>query len=119
MGSSYFLPRLVGSSLASELILTGKFIDAQRALALGLVSQVVEPGRMEAAIKEDLQLMLTNSPIGLRLSKEALNVNIDIGSLEAAIALEDRNQILCSLTADAKEGMAAFAERRTPKYQDS
>lgn len=119
MGSSYFLPRLVGSSLASELILTGKFIDAQRALALGLVSQVVEPGRMEAAIKEDLQLMLTNSPIGLRLSKEALNVNIDIGSLEAAIALEDRNQILCSLTADAKEGMAAFAERRTPEYQDN
>lgn len=119
MGSSYFLPRQVGSSLAAELILTGKFIDAQRSLDLGLVSQVVEPGHLEAAVEEDLQLMLTNSPLGLRLSKEALNVNIDIGSLEAAIALEDRNQILCTQTADAQEGMAAFAQRRTPEYKDA
>ena len=63
--------------------------------------------------------MLTNSPLGLRLSKEALNVNIDTGSLEAAIALEDRNQILCAQTADAQEGMAAFAERRAPGYRDA
>ncbi len=119
MGSSYFLPRLVGSSLAAELILTGKFIGAERALSLGLVSQVVEPGQLESAVEEDLQLMLTNSPLGLRLSKEALNVNIDTGSLEAAIALEDRNQILCAQTADAQEGMAAFAERRAPSYRDA
>ena len=119
MGSSYFLPRLVGSSVAAELILTGKFIDSQRALSLGLVSQVVEPGQLESAIEDDLQLMLTNSPIGLRLSKEVLNVNVDIGSLEAAIALEDRNQILCSVTADAQEGMTAFAESRAPEYNDT
>ena len=119
MGSSYFLPRLVGSSLAAELILTGKFISAQRSLDLGLVSQVVEPGQLEAAVEEDLQLMLTNSPLGLRLSKEALNINIDIGSLEAAIALEDRNQILCAQTADAREGMAAFAQRRAPDFQNT
>jgi enoyl-CoA hydratase len=119
MGSSYFLPRLVGASLAAELILTGKFINAQRSLAVGLVSQVVEPGQLEAAIQEDLELMLTNSPLGLRLSKEALNINIDIGSLEAAIAVEDRNQILCSQTVDAREGMAAFAERRVPNYRDA
>ncbi|MEL7199836.1 MAG: enoyl-CoA hydratase/isomerase family protein [Pseudomonadota bacterium] len=118
MGSSYFLPRLVGASLASELILTGKFIDAQRALSLGLVSQVVEPGQLEAAIEDDLNLMLSNSPIGLRLSKEALNANIDVGSLEAAIALEDRNQILCSMTEDAREGMQAFAERRDPVFRE-
>ena len=119
MGSSYFLPRLVGASLAAELILTGKFINAQRSLAVGLVSQVVEPGQLEAAIQEDLELMLTNSPLGLRLSEEALNINIDIGSLEAAIAVEDRNQILCSQTVDAREGMAAFAERRVPNYRDA
>lgn len=119
MGSSYFLPRLVGASLAAELILTGKFIDAQRSLSLGLVSQVVEPEQLEAAIEEDVQLMLTNSPLGLRLSKEALNMNIDIGSLEAAIAMEDRNQVLCAQTADAQEGMAAFAQRRPPEYNDT
>ena len=119
MGSSYFLPRLIGASLASELILTGKFINAQRSLNLGLVSQVVEPGQLEASIEEDLGLMLTNSPLGLRLSKEALNVNIVIGSLEAAIAIEDRNQILCNETADAKEGMSAFLERRAPNFIDA
>lgn len=119
MGSSYFLPRLVGSSLAAELILTGKFIDAERSLALGLISQLVEPGQLEAAIEDDLQLMLNNSPLGLRLSKEALNINIDTGSLEAAIALEDRNQILCAQTKDAKEGMAAFAQKRTPEFHNN
>ena len=119
MGSSYFLPRLVGASVAAELILTGKFINAERARELGLVSQVVEPGELEAAVEDDIQLMLTNSPLGLRLSKEALNVNIDTGSLEAAIALEDRNQILCTQTADTQESMMAFAQRRPPEFHDA
>jgi len=119
MGSSYFLPRLVGASLASELILTGKFIDAQRALSVGLVSQVVEPDQLEAAAEEDIQLMLTNTPLGLRLSKEALNVNIDANGLEAAIALEDRNQILCVQTSDTQEAMAAFIQRRPPAFKDT
>ena len=119
MGSSYFLPRLVGASLAAELILTGKFIDADRALALGLVSQVVAPDQLMNAADEDIELMLTNSPLGLRLSKEALNVNIDAGSLEAAIALEDRNQILCAQTEDTKEAITAFAQRRRPEFKDA
>jgi enoyl-CoA hydratase/carnithine racemase len=118
MGSSYFLPRLVGSALASELILTGKFIDAERALSVGLVSQVVEPNQLEAAAEEDIQLMLTNSPLGLRLTKEALNFNIDANGLEAAIALENRNQILCVQTADTQEAVAAFLQRRPPGYKD-
>jgi len=119
MGSSYFLPRLVGSALASELILTGKFIDAERALSVGLVSQVVEPDQLDAAAEEDIQLMLTNSPLGLRLSKEALNINIDANGLEAAIALEDRNQILCTQTVDTQEAIAAFLQRRPPNYKDA
>ena len=48
-----------------------------------------------------------------------LNVNVDIGSLEAAIALEDRNQILCTQTADTREGMAAFMQRRAPEFRDA
>jgi len=118
MGSSYFLPRLVGSALASELILTGKFIDAERALSVGLVSQVVEPDQLDGAAEEDIQLMLTNSPLGLRLSKEALNFNIDANGLEAAMALEDRNQILCTQTADTQEAVAAFLQRRPPNYNN-
>ncbi|MFC6198511.1 enoyl-CoA hydratase/isomerase family protein [Ponticaulis profundi] len=118
IGSSYFLPRLVGASLATELILTGKFISAERALNLGLVAQVVPEDQLEAAAQEDLDLMLTTSPLGLRLSKEALNMNIDAGGMEAAIAMEDRNQILISQTSDFKEGVAAFLQKRPPNWGD-
>ncbi len=118
MGSSYFLPRLVGASLASELILTGKFIDAERALSSGLVSRLVEEDTdlIEAA-QEDIDWMLTNSPIGLRLTKEALNMNIDANGLEAAIALEDRNQILLAQTDDSREAVKAFLEKRAPEWK--
>ena len=118
IGSSYFLPRLVGASLASELILTGKFISAERALSLGLVAQVVAPEALTSAAQEDIDLMLTTSPLGLRLSKEALNHNLDAGSMEAAIALEDRNQILTTQTDDFSEGVTAFLEKRPPVWKD-
>ncbi len=116
MGTSYFLPRLVGTSLASELMLTGRFIHAQRALATGLVSEVVADGELDTAVRPYLQEMLTTSPMGLRLTKEGLNMAIDANSLEAAMAIENRNQILCSGTEDAKEGMRAFVEKRDPVY---
>ncbi len=117
MGTSYFLPRLVGTSLASELMLTGRFIHADRALATGLVSEVVPDDELPAAAQSYIDDMLAASPMGLRLTKEGLNVAIDAGSVEAAMAVENRNQILCSQTADAKEGMLAFMEKRAPVYQ--
>ena len=54
--------------------------------------------------------------MGLRLTKEGLNLAVDAASLEAAIAIENRNQLLCSKTQDAKEGMRAFIEKRAPQY---
>jgi enoyl-CoA hydratase len=63
--------------------------------------------------------MLTTSPLGLRLTKECLNMSVDAPSLEAAIAMEDRNQILCSQTADVREGMTAFLQKRKPEYRDA
>ena len=119
MASSYFLPRLVGASLASELILTGKFIDAQRAHALGLVSKVVPDAELRSAADEDIDLMLTTNPLGLRMSKEAMRMNFDAPSLEHAIALEDRQQILLSQTEDAKEAGRAFFEKRRPNWKDA
>ncbi len=116
MGTSYFLPRLVGTSLASELMLTGRFINAQRALTSGLVSEVVPDDQLKNAAQPYLQEMLTTSPMGLRLTKEGLNMAIDANSLESAMAIENRNQILCSGTEDAKEGMRAFIEKRDPVY---
>lgn len=117
MGTSYFLPRLVGTSIASELMLTGKFIDADRSLRANLVSQVVPEAELLATGQRCANEMLLASPMGLRLTKEGLNVAIDAPGLEAAIAVENRNQVLCSRTEDAKEGMRAFIEKRPPVYQ--
>jgi len=119
VGVSYFLPRLVGSALASELLLTGAFIDAERALKVGLVSDVVPEAELEARGQAMVDAILANSPLGVRLTKEALNMNIDAQSVEAAIALEDRQQILCAQTDDMREGIGAFLEKRDPAYQDA
>lgn len=119
VGVSYFLPRLVGSALASELLLTGAFIDAERALKVGLVSDLVPEADLEARGQATVDAILANSPLGVRLTKEALNMNIDAQSLEAAIALEDRQQILCAQTDDMREGIGAFLEKRDPAYQDA
>lgn len=116
MGVSYFLPRLVGVSVASELMLTGRFIHAQRALATGLVSEVVAEGGLEATAQPYIDEMLATSPMGLRLTKEGLNLAVDAPSLEAAMAIENRNQLLAAASPDFKEGLAAFLEKRTPKY---
>jgi enoyl-CoA hydratase/carnithine racemase len=118
MGSSYFLPRLVGTSVASELLMTGRFIHAQRALAVNLVSEVVPADGLEAAAQSYIDDMLLTSPMGLRLTKEGLNLGVDAPSLDAAMALEDRHQSLLALTDDAMEAGMAFFEKRAPRYRD-
>jgi enoyl-CoA hydratase len=118
VGVSYFLPRFVGASIASELMLTGRFIHAERALALGLVSAVVPDDELEAEARKLADEMLATSPLGLRLTKECLTASVDAGSLEQAIAMEDRNQILCTRSADFQEGIRAFLQKRPPRYED-
>lgn len=119
IGVSYFLPRLVGVSIASELMMTGRFINAARAERVGLVSEVVPDEKLEEAAQPYIDDMLTTSPLGLRLTKECLNMSVDAGSLEAAIAMEDRNQILCTQTKDFREGISAFLGKRAPEYTNS
>lgn len=120
IGVSYLLPRLVGASVASLLILTGEFIDADRAHALGLVSRLVEDADgLDAAGRAMADSLLKVAPIALRLSKEALRHAIDATSIEAAVAMEDRNQILCARTEDFHEAMAAFFERRPAIWRDA
>lgn len=116
VGVSYFLPRMVGASVAAELLLTGRFLDAARAERLGLVSLVGPPERLREEADALCAEMLAATPLGLRLTKDALGFAIDAPSMEAAIALEDRNQILCTRGDDFREGVAAFLEKRAPRY---
>ena len=118
MGASYFLPRLVGSSVASEYLLTGRFMSSAKALACGLVSEIVPH---EDLLPKALSLaaeMLQTAPLSLRLTKDALNLNIDAGSMEHAFALEDRQQVMLSGTADTVEARAAFFEKRDAVWGD-
>jgi enoyl-CoA hydratase len=116
IGVSYFLPRMVGSSVAAEYMLTGRFIGAERAYQLGLISEIAEPEALEGVARGLVGDMLRATPLGLRLTKEALNHAVDAGALEAVIAMEDRNQILASRGDDFPEGVRAFLEKREPQY---
>lgn len=118
MGSGYLLPRLVGLSVASELLMTGAFIGAERALAVGLVSSVVPNEQLQDAGLAMAEQMLRGSPMGLRMTKETLNQQVDAPSLEAALMLEDRQQVILLATADHAEAVAAFRDKRPPSYGD-
>jgi enoyl-CoA hydratase len=97
-------------------MLTGRFISAERGRELGLVSRIVSEDQLAAEADGFVQDMLHATPLGLRLTKEALNHAIDAQSLEAAVAMEDRNQILCGQGEHFREGVTAFLEKRAPRY---
>jgi enoyl-CoA hydratase/carnithine racemase len=116
LGLSYFLPRIVGLGVATELMYTGAFIDAARALQVGLVSRVVPDDDLEAAAADFVDPMLRTAPLGLRMTKETLNSVLKISDLNAVIDLEERAQSICGRGPDFEEAMNAFLEKRPPRY---
>ncbi len=95
MGSSWLFPKAVGAGNAARYLYTGDLFDSAEALRIGLVQSLVDK---DALMDEAMALadnMAGKSPLGLKLTKEALNINAGAASLEAAIRLEDRNQALC------------------------
>jgi enoyl-CoA hydratase len=116
LGLSYFLPRQIGMSLAAELMMTGRFLDADRALRAGLVSEVVADDELEAAAERLIADMLRVSPMGLRMTKQTLVRTRDIDDLEKVIALELKTQMACMEGPDFKEAMLAFTEKRAPNF---
>jgi enoyl-CoA hydratase len=119
IGVSWLLPRLIGASRAFELLLTGRLIDATEADRIGLVSRVVADDKVVASALETAELIVGNSPFGVRMTKEVMWSQLEIGSLQAGIDLENRTQVLSSFTGDLTEAMSAFVEKRPPKFQDS
>jgi len=117
IGVSWMLPRLVGASRAYELMLTGRFADAVEAERIGLVTRVVPDGDLLDAALAEAELILANGPFGVRMTKEVMWSQLEVGSLHAGIDLENRTQVLSSFAGDMEEAMAAFLEKRAPRFE--
>ncbi|MCU1388899.1 MAG: Enoyl-CoA hydratase/isomerase [Ilumatobacteraceae bacterium] len=115
IGTSWILPRIVGVARAQELMLTGRVFDVEEAYRIGLVVEVVDDDALlDAAYAKAEQIML-NAPMGVTMTKEAMWTALEV-PMQAAIDIENRQQIMLSQTADHREALAAFVERRPPKY---
>jgi enoyl-CoA hydratase/carnithine racemase len=113
LGTSYFLPRILGTSVAAELMMTGRFIHADRALATGLVSEVVDDNQLENAARSLIEDLLAASPMGLRKTKEVMASAAEIQDLAAVIALEEHTQLACMQASSFESSVATFGEKST------
>ena len=119
MGISYLLPRAVGSSNASEILLTGRRYDASDALRMGLVSRVHSDDTLLDRAIDMAKEIAAWSTHGISMTKRVLWSSPECGSLGAAIDLEDRNQMLVRMTTkNFEESMAARSEGRKPEFKD-
>lgn len=101
MGMSYHLPRIVGAGVAADWMITGRTVSADEADRRGLVSRLVEPDELVDRAVEIATGIAALAPLGVQLTKRALQVNIGAAGLEAALELENRNQVLSHATDDA------------------
>lgn len=119
LGCSYLLPRLIGASRSNEIILSGRVVEAEEACRLGLVSRVVDE---EHLLNEALDLatqIARYSTYGVAMTKTVLWSSLEAGSLEAAIDLENRNQLMVRmLTENLDEAIRARREKRPPVFKD-
>ncbi|MDJ0666858.1 MAG: enoyl-CoA hydratase-related protein [Desulfobacterales bacterium] len=117
-GGTQRLPRLIGPGLARELIYTGRMIDAEEALQLGLVNRVCPDDQLMATARETAQVIAAKGRVSLRAAKYAINngLNVDLAS---GLALENDAFALCLASPDAQEGTGAFLEKRAAVFTGS
>jgi enoyl-CoA hydratase/carnithine racemase len=118
IGTSWLLPRIVGAARAQEMMLTGRVVDAEEALRIGLVVELHHPDELERAALAKAEAIMANTPFGVYLTKEAMWTALEIPAMQSAIDLENRQQIMSSHTEDARESMTAFIEKRPPNYRN-
>jgi enoyl-CoA hydratase/carnithine racemase len=118
IGVSWLLPRLIGASRAFELLLSGRFIDAEEAQHIGLVLDVVPAAQLLDRARAIAASIVANSPHGVRMTKKVMWAQLETGSLLAGVALEDATQVGAALSADHREAVTAFAEHRPPRFTD-
>ncbi len=115
-GGTQRLPRLVGTGVALEMIMTGAKIDAEEALRIGLVNRVLPQEELLAAVTKTAQKILRNGPIAVQMAKEAVRRGTQMPLADGA-SLEADLFGMISSTEDMKEGMKAFLEKRKPEFR--
>jgi enoyl-CoA hydratase/carnithine racemase len=111
MGMSYFLPRIVGASVAADWMLTGRTVTAEEADRRGLVSELVDDERLLERALEIAEQIAGHSALGTQMTKRALQVNTDAPDLVAAMELENRNQIITHATDEAAAAREKWANK--------
>jgi enoyl-CoA hydratase len=118
IGVSWLLPRLIGAGRSHEMLLTGRLVDAAEADRIGLVNRVVPDGEvLDAALATAAEIM-ANSPMGVWMTKEVAWSQLEVGSLQAGIDLENRTQVMLTFTRDHREQVEAFLQRRPARYRN-
>lgn len=117
LGTSYWLPRLVGPTMAAELMLTGRRVPAAEAKEIGLVNRVVSRDELLPTAIELATQILENSEYGVRMTKVGMWANLDAPSLRHAMELENRTQVLGTFTGNMSEAGRAFRDKRAPEWK--
>jgi enoyl-CoA hydratase len=117
VGTSYILPRLVGATIAAELMLTGRRVAAEEAHRIGLLNRVVARDRLLDTAIDLAATIATNSEYGVYMTKLGMWANLDAPSLRHAIQLENRTQVLGTFTGNMTEAGKAFVEKRPPVWK--
>jgi 2-(1,2-epoxy-1,2-dihydrophenyl)acetyl-CoA isomerase len=117
-GGQYLLPRIVGPYKAKELMFTGDLIDAETALGLGVVNRVIPDDQLEVETYKFAKRLLQSAPLPLAAIKKVINMSGQL-DLQATLSLETETQTVCMQTADYKEGVLAFKEKRDPVFTGS
>ena len=118
IGTSYLLPRLIGASRAHDLILSARVVDADEAERYGIVTRVVPDEQILSAALALADELCDFTPFGLFATKQVMWANLDIPNLEAAIQLENRNQIMAGASGETEEAARAFFEKRKPHWKE-
>lgn len=115
-GGTYFLPQLVGPAMAAEMFYTGEMIDAQTALRFGIVNRVVPAARLEMEVQTLARSIVEGPQVAIRAVKHTLFAS-EKEALTEALEKEVQHQLQCFYSEDCSEGMRAFFEKRSPKFQ--